>query len=213
MPALALLSDVPLELLLVSPRSLGILNNLAAEDVHELARYAISSSSAGYVPVEPDSADADLVEAYANALELELVPLTVPILVATSIAGVPYKQPWQPGVEGMACQSVDVTASMVGNLSAYTTTVPAGKLDQLTGLSCTFLGNTAGISLQIFIMLSGSAYHLVVPATVTSGAWLFWNGYRAMPAGSYVQALVSNAHVGDRVIIGAYATRCALVAA
>jgi hypothetical protein len=74
---IVLQSDTPDQVVLLSERSLGILNNLAEREINDYRRYASAFGDGDtYYPVESDSTDAETVDSLINNIRLELIPVS-----------------------------------------------------------------------------------------------------------------------------------------
>ncbi len=212
MTELAALSDVPSELCLLSPRSLSILNDLAREDVHELARYAVVKTLGGYVPVGPESDDSELVDDYAEAVELELIPMTLPISLATFVNGTAYLQPFIPGCESVQCEVVNYTSIAGGSIVIYNTAVPSGHLDVVEWIAAMFSGTATNKRMQTFAVVGASTVLLddITPAVTQS--YRFVHGPITLPAAAKIGLYISGMNAGDSLTLQTHARRVSLTA-
>ena len=181
--------------------------------MHELARYAVTKTLGGYVPVAPESDDSELVDDYAEALELELIPMSLPIPVVTFVNGVAYLQPFIPGCETVQCQVVDYTSIAGGSIVIYNTAVPSGYLDVLEWITAMFSGTATNKRMQTFMVVGASTVLLddITPAVTQS--YRFVHGPITLPAGAKIGLYMSGMNAADSITLKTHARRVALTAA
>jgi hypothetical protein len=69
------LSETPVNVLLLSDRSLYLLHNLADVDIGMRSRYIAESTGAGYTPPAEGTSESDLMDQAVQAFRLEVIPL------------------------------------------------------------------------------------------------------------------------------------------
>lgn len=152
MQELAGLSDVPDKLLLVSDRTLSILNDLDKFDAMMRVRYAKALYAEGYDPVVEGSPEASLVGEYVDALQLEVVPVSPDIRVLARVASKFVYQNYMPafGVN----QLVRLHAASIGGGNVWEpSAVPAaGQIYRLYGFGCQYAGGESGVLAQFGVV-------------------------------------------------------------
>lgn len=149
MQELAGLSDVPDKLLLLSERSLSILNDLVRIDAAFYARYAQDISDGGYTPVAAGTADAVLVDEYVNALQLEVLPVSPEIKLLTRLGSGFVYQNYVPGFGEN--EAVSIGGVSLGGGTVYWDSLVPGtlKLYRLLGFVTYYLGALNTVNLFI----------------------------------------------------------------
>jgi len=115
------LSDAPDLLLLVSERTLYVLQNLAISEIANSGRYATELLTQGYVPVREEDPEYALFKSVRDAAQLEIleVPMAGPIY----------------GIQSTEVVNWGSTALTPGNFTGVLATVPAGEVWQLQAIT------------------------------------------------------------------------------
>jgi hypothetical protein len=211
LPELVTLSPDANQFLLLSDRSLSLLNDLATVDAAFLVRYASEMYLGSYEPVERDSADADKVYEMVNNLRLELMPLTTSVPVLTHIYGTVYKQPFIPGYSLVQAESKSLTLIGNGNATLATTAVPINYIDQVENIAYSFTGNVTGASLVLYAHYAGVDYIIDHVPAITSGGWHFLKNKLTLDYASYLLLQVLAGHTGDILSLKYTGMRCELL--
>lgn len=194
---LAGLSDLPDKLLLVSDRTLSILNDLGRVDAAMLVRYAKAIYVAAYDAVEPGDAEQAVVDTLIMNLHRELMPMSLDINNLTWAFGEWYKQPYVPGFGGNVSEQKQNTALAAGGNVIDGTAAPAGSLWRLTNSSVMYVGTVASVGLSLQAIINSQAQTLLHVLNPVSGQWYVWNGDLMLQAGDLVRLSISNATLND----------------
>jgi hypothetical protein len=161
-------SDTPDQVVLLSERSLGILNNLAEREINDYRRYASAFGDGDtYYPVESDSTDAETVDSLINNIRLELIPVSDirPIYslagaLTTATSAIPNNTPTNLPITTLDA----IPAELVSYASGAFTVNRSGRM--ALSMRAYWAGNVAGFR-QCRILLDSVVVGLAinVPAT------------------------------------------------
>jgi len=213
MQELAGLSDVPDQLLLVSDRTLSLLQDFARVDVAFYARYAWQFAADAYVEVVEGSAEAVLVDAYISALQLELVPVPGGGGVGVFIGDVEYLEQLPLGYSGVVRAYVNHTMAGAGDYTLAIGTVPADTIWVVENLSSYFSGTSTGVSLYPSVVSGGNNMPLMQALAPSNNYWFGWPNQITLAAGEQLVLKGTGLHANDVLYAALLARKISLVPA
>lgn len=171
---LAGLSDVPDQLLLVSERTLSILDDLARYDVELRTRYAVALGLDEFEPPAYDTADDAAMRGYVSNLQLELVPMSAQVILTVQDDSGVLLQPFIPGyLANLAATLGGSATSLVDH--RFDSVVPAaGEVWRIEFMSCYYVGAGNAVVLQAEAKHSGTYYPLAKQGPAGNGVLYIW---------------------------------------
>lgn len=216
---LASLSGEPSLVLLVSERSLYVLQNLVAVDAVRMDRYAVDIGRDMYTPLDEADAEFSLYETVANALGLETLPMsTIEDLLQQILDRLDsiiyagnhsyYAGDWMAdsprlGFGGVTSGFFEDLDAQAGLNYLDGVTVPDDEVWVINQVGAKNT-NTGGVLHTLSVMYDDRNFRLKIENAASANQWVLWNGEIVLGPSSFLRSAMYNCSAGDDIYMFYY---------